>query len=480
MKKLLTLIYSPAGPAEVLKLAFPLILSTSAFTIQLFVDRVFLMWYSGPSMAAAMFAGMTVFTFYSFFMGTAMYVNTFVAQYDGADRSSRIGPSIWQGIYFCVIAGLIMAACAPAAKTICAWAAHSPQLQELETTYLKISLLGSMPAILTSCFSCFYTGRAKTWTVLWVNIGVTIVNLVLDYLWIFGKGGFAAHGIAGAAWATVVANSFGTIAFFLLFLQTKYRTRYKTSHWAFDKDLFWRIMRYGIPSGTQFMLDVVGWVFFLAFVGRINTLSLTATSMAFQINTLAFLPMVGFATAVSTLVGRYLGADDIHKAAKSTWSAITMTACYMTAVAVLYWTVPSIFMYPFKMQADPAEFAQLAPLVKNLLIFVGFYCLFDSGNLIFSAAVKGAGDTRFVMWASVFLSWILLVIPAYILSQIFTGTKALYLIWICAAAYVCVLAVVFLFRFIGGKWKSMRVIEPIAPKMAPVAPSPTAGTDEPA
>ena len=70
-----------------------------------------------------------------------------------------------------------------------------------------------------------------------------------------------------------------------------------------------RMMRFGVPSGVQFMLDVVGWSLFLAFIGRINTLSLTATAIAFQINTLAFMPMIGFSTAVSTLVGRYLGAD---------------------------------------------------------------------------------------------------------------------------------------------------------------------------
>ena len=474
------LINRPAGPAEVLKLAFPLILSTSAFTIQQFVNRVFLMWYSGQSMAAAMFAGMTVFMFYSFFMGTAMYVNTFVAQYDGADRSGRIGPSIWQGIYFSILAGIIMASFAPAAGIICTWAGHSPDVGQLEAAYLRISLLGSMPAILSSCLSCFYTGRAKTWTVLWVNTGVTAVNIILDYLWIFGKGGFAPHGIVGAAWATVVANSFGAIVFLLLFLQLKYRSLYKTSHWAFDKELFWRIMRYGSPSGIQFMLDVVAWVFFLAFVGRINTISLIATSMAFQINTLAFLPMLGFTTAVSTLVGRYLGSDDTASAARCTWSAITMTAGYMTAIAVLYWTVPAVFMYPFKIDADPVEFAQVASLVRNLLLFVGFYCLFDSGNLIFSAAIKGAGDTRFVMWACVILSWVLLVIPSYIIINVSTGTKALYLIWLCATAYVCVLAVAFLFRFMGGKWKTMRVIEPIALKIAPIAALPTGGTDEPA
>ena len=77
------------GCGEVFKIALPLIISTSAYTIQMFIDRVFLMWYSSDAMAAAMFSGMTDFTIFSLFLGTALYVNAFVAQYDGARRAHR-------------------------------------------------------------------------------------------------------------------------------------------------------------------------------------------------------------------------------------------------------------------------------------------------------------------------------------------------------------------------------------------------------
>ena len=76
--------------------------------------------------------------------------------------------------------------------------------------------------------------------------------------------------------------------------------------WRFDRELFMRLMRFGLPSGLHFMLDMIGFTLFLTFIGRINALSLTATAMAFQINTLAFMPMVGFSMAVSTLVGQAL------------------------------------------------------------------------------------------------------------------------------------------------------------------------------
>lgn len=461
------------GGGEVFKIALPLIISTSAYTLQMFIDRVFLMWYSSEAMAAAMFSGMTSFTIFSLFLGTALYVNTFVAQYDGAGRANRVGAAIWQGIYFSVVAGFLMAAIAPLAGNIVGWAGHEAMVQREEATYLRILLLGSLPALLATVLGCFYTGRAKMWTMMWANIGGTVVNIVLDYAWIFGHWGFPKWGIAGAAWATVAASVFTMLVFAILVFQKKYREQYKTvSGWQFDRELFMRMMRFGVPSGVQFMLDVIGWSMFLAFIGRINTLSLTATAIAFQINTLAFMPMIGFSTAVSTLVGRYLGAEKPEIAARSTWSATYMTLVYMAAIAAGYWLAPDMFMWPFAANADAAQFAAVRPMVVNLLLFVGFYCLFDTGNLIFSAAVKGAGDTRFVMFMSVGLSWVVLIIPSYLAIRFAEGVRGLYWAWAAATAYVCLLAVVFMLRFIAGKWKTMRVIE-AAPRAVAIAPIPT-------
>ena len=116
-------------------------------------------------------------------------------------------------------------------------------------------------------------------------------------------------------------------------------------------------------------------------------------------------------------------------------------------------------MYPFALQADPAEYALIRPIVIKLLCFVAIYSLLDTGTLVFSGALKGAGDTRFVMVVSVALNWFLMVVPSYFAIKLVKGTAGLYLAWTGLMLYVGVLAVVFLFRFLGGKWKNMRVIE---------------------
>ena len=239
------------------------------------------------------------------------------------------------------------------------------------------------------------------------------------------------------------------------------------------------MLRYGLPNGMQFMLDISAFTLFIAFVGRIDKNSLTATNMAFQINFLAFMPMIGLGIAVTTIVGQALGKNNPQLAQRATWSAFYMTYAYMFLIALGYWFLPEVFLYPFAAGANPDEFCAVAPMVKTLLCFVAFYCLFDSGNIIFSAALKGAGDTRFVMVISVVLSWLLMVLPCLLAVKYKLGPhNGLYVAWAFTTCYVCVLAIVFLLRFLQGKWKTMRVIEGVSPSVPIKIPEiPTAEVD---
>ena len=99
--------------------------------------------------------------------------------------------------------------------------------------------------------STFFAGRGNTVVVLSVNVLATIVNIVLDYLWIFGKAGFPRPGVAGAAWATVVSQVVGAGVYLWLILRPRFREEYGTlSGWRFESALFRRLLRYGLPSGS--------------------------------------------------------------------------------------------------------------------------------------------------------------------------------------------------------------------------------------
>ena len=458
MKNLKTRWNSPGGYREVLVIAIPLILSTATWSIQHFVDRMFLTWYSPEAIAAAMPAGMLNFSMVSIFMGTAGYVTTFVAQYYGARQFHRIGPALWQGVYISLFGGLLILCAIPFAESFFSLVGHSPLVQQNEVAYFEILCLGGGAYAASYALSGFFSGRGKTWPVLWVNVATTVVNLVLDYALIFGHWGFPELGIRGAGIATVVAGIFSLLMFFALLCSGSNNDTFHTiKGWRLERDLFVRLLRYGFPSGVQFFLEMAGFTAFVLLVGRLGIASLAATNIAFNINTLAFMPMIGCGIAISVLVGQYLGGDKPDRAQSVVYSGFHLTLVYMLSIASAYVLVPDVFVAPFALRADPGEFSEIYGYSIVLLRFVAVYSVFDTMNIIFCSAIKGAGDTRYVMLVTVILSVFLFIIPVYLAVVVFE--LGLMVAWVFATIYITLLGVIFYLRFLGGKWKTMRVIE---------------------
>ena len=449
---------SVGGYRDFLALALPLILSTASWSIQHFVDRVFLAWHSTQSMAAALPAGITNFVFVSFFLGLAGYVNVFVAQYVGARRPSRVGASIWQGTYLSWGAGITALGLLPLARPLFDLIGHDLAIRAEEVAYFRILCFGTGPIVLATVLSCFYSGQGKTWVVLIVNASATGVNIGLDYALIFGNGGFPAMGIRGAAWATNLSAAFSALLFGLLILRRPNRVEFGTlSQWRFDGELFRRMLKFGVPSGVNFMLDIMAFSFFILIVGRLGTVELAATNMAFNVNSLAFMPLIGCGIAVSTLVGQHLGENLPDKAEYCTWSGMHLALVYMGTMALLYLCVPAWFLMPYGLRAQGEDFVAAQNLAEGLLRFVAVYCVFDGMYIVFTSALKGAGDTRYVMLGSIGLSWLVMLIPAVVGVALFDA--GVWTLWTLMCAYIVAAGIFFYFRFRSGAWKSMRVIE---------------------
>lgn len=442
-----------------LKVALPLVVSTGAHSLQMFADTVFLNWHSRDAMSASMPGGLWSFVFVSFFMGTASYVNTFVAQYHGAGRPERIGRALWQSIYFAIASGLLILLTIPLAPTLFRWVGHAPKIQVLEVLYFRILIGAGLFSIYSSALSAFFTGMGRTRVVMWVTLATTALNTVLNYLWIFGYGGFPAWGLAGAAWATFAAIACNALLFTILIFSPRNRREFATwANRAFDRDLFRRLLRYGLPNGFQFSLDMVTFTLFCSLVGRLGELELAATVMAFRINLVGFLPMIGLSIAVSTLVGQRLGENRPDLAQYATWSTFHIGLVYALVVCIAYVLLPDLVLAPFGIgAADAAEFAEAAAMVYVLLRFVAAYSLFDMVQVVFAGTLKGAGDTHFVMRIVTILGFGLMVAPTWWMVR--TGSGGLYGTWVALSVYVSALALVFYLRFQGGKWREMRVIE---------------------
>jgi len=446
------------GYKQVLVVAFPLVLSTGSWSIQQFVDRMYLSWYSPDALAAAMPAGILNFSIVAFFLGTSGYASTFVAQYTGAGKSERIGPTMWQAIYFAIIGGLVVSSTFFLADPIFDAVGHDSAVKALEKEYWKYLAIGGFLPIGKAAVSSFFNGRGQTYPIMWASLVGMSINVVLNYILIFGKLGLPEMGIGGAGLATIISELFSFIILFYMALSAKNNAKFNTiSGYRFNKLLFFRLIRFGIPNGIQFFMDIAAFSIFILLIGRLGTPELAASNIALNISMIAFMPMIGMGITVSILVGQSLGGNRPDMANRATFSALQMTFVYMVSIASLYLIVPQIFIYPFSVQADPIEFQEIKIHAMTVLKFIAVWTIFDSIAIVISSALKGAGDTRFVMFAIIGLSIIFLILPTYIALEIFDlGLKTA---WSAGVTYVISLSVIFGLRYKTEKWTSMRVIE---------------------
>jgi multidrug resistance protein, MATE family len=444
--------------ATLMKVAWPLIVSGSLTTVQITLDRIFLS-HVNADVASASTASMCILWLpFSVLYFTAGYSATFVSQYSGAGRPHRVGAAVWHALYFSVGGGLLLLAMLPFTDRIFALVGHSPHVQDLEATFFRCMCWYGVPAAIVSALNGFFSARGESLTVVLLSAVTLIVNAGLDYLLIFGKFGFPALGIAGAGWATVAGASAAATVGLVLFLRPKYRAEYGTlTGWRFEPALFARFLRYGVPNGIQWMLDISAFNAFIIMSGWFGDAELAATGLAITINHVSFIPMFGLGQAVAILVGTNLGVNDARTAEKISFLGLKVAVVYMVAVGLLYVLLPTVFLFPFEGTNDPAQWGPIVERTRVVLWFVAAFALFDAVNIILNFALRGAGDTVFVSLVSLSLAWPVMVIPSWLAWKYGWG---FYWTWAFVTLYVAAQATCFFFRFRGGKWKAMRVIEP--------------------
>ncbi len=455
------ILYSRRGRyREVLSVCLPLVLSLSATTLMEFTDRVFLANYSIDAISAALPAGISSYLFIAFFGGVGGYAGVFIAQYTGRGDCHQIGRVLWQGIYFTLASGLILWLLAVfLTAPIFLLAGHAESVRQLEELYFSILCKGSVLHVAMVTLATFFTGRGLTRPVMAITFLGVFVNIPLDYGLIFGHWGLPQLGIKGAAIATVTAWAVNVICLSLLiFTEKNDRSFAVFSAHRFDRQIFFRLMRFGIPGSLQFTMDILAFTLFILLVGRIGTAELAATNIVLSINALAFMPSMGVSQGMSVLVGQALGKKNPGLAATYVGSGCRLLIAYILLIDLTFLLAPDWVLAPFMASEQGAASQQLVfGYAGTLLKIVCAYLFFDALYMVFSGALRGAGDTRFMMLAIGIVSPICLVLPVYL------GIRYFYIsvstAWLWVLVFVTVLFLLSALRYRQGLWKKMLVIE---------------------
>jgi MATE family multidrug resistance protein len=441
---------------RLLVIAVPMVISQASDTIMLFVDRLFLSRIGEEFLAASMSGGLTQLMLSSFFIGTIGYVTAVVAQYYGSGRKEKCTEATFQAVVLSALSYPILLALSPLAKNFFYAVGQSAQQVELAYIYFHTLIFGIIFLILRHALAGFFIGIGRTTVVMIANGAGMLVNIPINYVLIFGKLGFPAMGLRGAAIGTIMGNVVIFLILLAFYLRGENREEFSTHlSLKFRPKILKTLLKFGVPAGIEMFLNIAAFNLFVQTMHSYGTKVAAAVTIAFNWDTVAFLPMLGMGHAVTALVAQNVGAGDLDEARRSALTGLRTAWVYsFTMVMIFVFAArPLVNIFIPGVSSGASEVGDLAAVMLRL---ASLYIMADSAQLVFVGALRGAGDTRWVMGASVILHWILAGTAIFLIR--FVKVDPVYA-WCSFIGFVILMGITMFLRFRGGKWKEIKLIE---------------------
>ncbi len=432
---------------EVFYMSWPIVLGSLSFTVMEFCDKFMVAQLGTVPLAAVGSGGVWSYTMSTLLLGIVGCTGTFVAQSYGKGKLEDCAKYTWQGIYMAFLSLFLAGVLAIISDELFLWMKHSPEVTHQELIYFRIRLFGYFPMAVGYALSSFFPSISRPRVPMYAAILGNVINLGLNYLLIYGKFGFPRMEIAGASLATVISQWIQTIMLFAMFLSPGLHQKYGTrTYFHFDFRRMKELFRIGLPVGLAMFLDIFNWSIFTGFIiGRFGDVSLAAHNIAISFMHLCFMPAVAVSIGVSAIVGQWLGRRQIQVAKQRVHVSLFLCMGYMVTMGFLLAVFGERLIY--HIFSKDTEVVQLG---HRLLILAALFQVFDAMNITCSGALRGAGDTHWVMWAMVITAYCFFL-PLAVVMGIVLGWGALGA-WVSATLYTIVLGLVLIGRFLSERW----------------------------
>ena len=462
---------------EVWRQAWPTVLTMTSYTVMQFVDALMVAQLGPLELAAQGNGGIWSFVPIAFVFGMLTIVNTFVAQNLGARRGKAAASYGWAGIWVGVCSWFLL---------LLPWAfilgflfrnlEHSPELIVLETQYAQILLFGSVLVVCAKAMSHWFFGLQRPGVITVSSIAGNVVNLFANYVLVFGEQGIPALGlpgipgtpqlgVAGAAWGTLIGTAVELIIPLAIFFGPKLNASMATrSAWRVGISLpVWKIIRVGFPSGIQIGTEIVCWALFMTvLVGSFGEDDMAAGWAVMRYLHFSFMPAVGFSVATTSLVGKWVGAGRPELAVIRTRIGVALAVAYMTLCGVVFivyrYELVGLFVSSTVPQDEAAEIIRIG----GMMMFCGaFFQTMDAVGIVYSGALRGAGDTLWPGFAQVALVWLIMIGGGWLVMVWLPELESLGP-WLAAMLYLLVLGVFMCMRFERGRWRRIDLLGPVS------------------
>lgn len=438
--------YFPKKHQKILRLSLPAALNSLLDMLQVITDLIMVGRLSAFAVAAVglglqslmfIFAILTVLN-----VGTSALLSRFVGA--GYFKRASIGLSTLLGFAF-VLSLPAMGLWYLFASSIYRWFGTAPEVASLGADYVQM-LTWMMPFVFMKLvFVSALNAAGDTKTPMKVKLISIVLNVILNYLLIFGKYGFPELGVLGAAVGTVIVNIIEFSVYVLLYLKEK--TPYKPVL-RYSKTLLQRALKVGIPASIERALTFGSFMLFTAIIAHYGTEALAGYQVGLRVEGLAFMPGIGFTIAAMALMGQGLGAKRPEQSREDVLLVLKYASGFMFLLSFFMIFMPEKIVWLFTNDEGTIEEASL------YLRIVGFSQIPLAFNFVLSGALRGAGDTKRTLKINLISLWVVRIIPGFLLSWYFHNILLVYLAMI---SDTFVKAVWLWVTFQKGAWQKIRV-----------------------
>lgn len=434
----------------IILLSIPMIAEMIGESLFAIVDMIFVSRISVNAIATVALTETPLMIIYSLAIGLSMAATAIVARRVGEKRYGRAADAAFQAILLAIVVGVLFGVIGfTFADNILGLMGGESQLIQEGVGYTRIMYAGNLSIILIFLINGIFRGAGNASIAMKSLLLANLLNMILDPIFIFGLGPIPALGIEGAAIATTTGRTVGVIYQLVHLFNGSALIKLTIKNFVIRIKTVIEIIKIGSAGIGQFLVETLSWLFLVRIVAEFGTEAVAGYQLAFRVIVFTLLPSFGMANAAATLVGQNLGAKKPDRAEKSVWKTAKWNTLFLVIVATIF----SIFSRQVLGVFDQSGVV-LDTAISALRIICFGYIFFAYGMVI-GQAFNGAGDTLTPLWINIVVFWAIQIPLTYLLSIVYSwGPNG---VFFCIAFCHSLYAIVAIFLFKRGKWKTVEV-----------------------
>lgn len=441
--------------ASVLFLAVPAVMRNLLQTVIQMVSLMIVGSLGSSAIASVGVANRIFFVIIGVLSALSVGATALVARHIGAKDREGAERVVAQAVLFSIVVGVVMAILgASFATPAMRWMMQMQEEMDMEVVrqgaaYIRVVCISMSVGVLLFMSNAVLQGAGDMKTPLYVMSGVNLINLLFAWLLVHGIGPLPALGVLGAGYAAAIARSLGGLVSFAILAHPRAAIGFRLrTLFRADLAVLGGILRIGIPAAMEQLIQQGSQIIYTVFIAGMGTASIAANSIAMSIQSLSFMPGMGFGLAATALVGQCLGAGKPKRAEEAGYESLRMgmVAAGLAAALFLFFPVPLARMY----SADAGVVALTASCLRISAIAQPSLAIIQ----VLAGGLRGAGDTRWVMYMTAAGNWGVRLAGSWILG-VHLGW-GLVGVWVAMALDQFLRGGLTWYRYRSGRWKAIK------------------------